>query len=191
MAAEQDDTMRDLIALLRAIEWDPLVRKLLAYASFRISRFGGAAYLRQKIEDYVQEAVKLMLDGTRHFEFNEQALFAFLCGVVDSLVSHDAEKARRRGTHLSIIAAPSNDDAKGETYEDRIASAADIEGDVVLRDQLDTFVTSLPDGRIRTYTRMRASESCATAEEYASAMNTTVEEVRNMDRRLRRRRVRW
>jgi hypothetical protein len=189
--ADESHEVSDLEALLLAIDWEDLTERLLAYGLKRASRYHGTAYVRQKVKDYVQEAVKRMLDGTRHFESSEEALFGFLCGVIDSLMSHDAETMRRRGAHLSLVPSPASDDATDGIYEDRLASPEDLESDIILRNRLRAFISSLDDRELETYIVMRACDACTTTEEYAAAMIRTVEEVRNMDRRVRRRRQQW
>jgi len=191
MADRPTEAIRDLETLLRAIDCEDLTERLLAYGLKRASRYRCAAYVRQKVEDYVQEAVKRMLDGTRHFELSEEGLFGFLCGVIDSLMSHDAERTRRRGAHLSLVPAFASDDETDGIREDWLASPEDLESDVILRNRLRTFVASLEDRQLETYTLMRACDACTTTEEYAMAMGMTVEDVRNMDRRVRRRRPQW
>jgi RNA polymerase sigma factor (sigma-70 family) len=181
----------DLRALLQKIDWDLTTRKLLAYGSYRVTKFGGAPSLRQTIQDYVQEAIERLFDGTRQFQGDEEALFRFLCGVVDSLMSHDLEKARRRGKHLSLAYSRSEEETQGEIREDRLASSDDLEGDAVLRNRFDAFLSSLDDRRLKKYALMRAADDGATTEEHAEALCTSVEDVRNMDRRLRRRRAQW
>jgi len=181
----------DLRALLMTIDWDVMTPKLLAYASYRIARFGGGAAIRQKISDYVQEAIKLLFEGTRRFEGDEEALFRFLCGVVDSLISHDMDKTRRRGKHLSLAHSRSDDAAQDEIYADLLTSPDDPEEDLVLRNRFGAFLSSLENRGLRRYALQRAADDGATSEELADALSTSVEDIRNMDRRLRRRRAQW
>lgn len=182
----------ELAEILDQTNWDDLTRRLLLYANYRFSRHGAASgrYVN-KPDDYVQEAVTALLDGRRRYSPSpEKTLFAFLCGVVDSLLSHDAEKAERRGTHL-FIGNDDVDDAPPDEYsEDRLASNDNFEEDIIVKDELAHFMGFLePD--LQTYVRLRARDTQSSAEECAATLQISVSDVRNMDRRLRRRRERW
>jgi len=181
----------DLQKLFLRIDWEMMTKKLLLYGRYRVTRFGGAASLRQNIQDYVHDAVRLLFDGTRQFDGDDEELFGFLCGVIDSLISHDMEKSRRRGRHLSLAWSRGDDETQEEIREDQLPSADDVESDVTLRDRFMAFLASIEDKQLARYALVRAGDDGSSAEQYASALNTTVEDVRNMDRRLRRRRAQW
>lgn len=183
----------DIQLLVRDTDWTRLTKQLLLYSAARIFHFGGvAATLRSRTEDYVQEAVKLILDGTRHFDPSERTLFGALSGVIDSLISHDLEKSVRRGVHLSLVQADGDNLIAGEMLEEHLAAKDDFEAEIVLRDQFEAFLASLhDDAELQRYARLRAANTCVTADEYAALMRMPVENVRNMDRRLRRRRLNW
>jgi hypothetical protein len=177
---------------LKATDWNDIVKRLLGYARYRLSRHGTAGNrFCNKPDDYVQEAVKLYLDGVRRFSPTpETTLFAFLCGVVDSLISHDAEKTERRGYQIAL-SSDDPDDAGFDFLETRLASPENFEENIVLQNEYERFLKLL-DPDLREYVRLRVDEEAMpTAEEFAATLRTSVSEIRNMDRRLRRRRNQW
>ncbi len=172
-----------------ATNWALMTKRLLGFATERLSRHGSNVFRYvNRAEDFVQEAVTLYMDGTRRSAAkDEEELFWFVCGVVSSLISHEAEKARRRGIHTSITV---DDPEGGEMVEIQIPSGENFEIDIMAKDDLEHFMASLePD--LEQYVRLRAEDAGDTAEDYAAALGTTVAKVRNMDRRLRRRRDQW
>lgn len=188
MPVEHEEVVRTLLTLARIIDWELFTKKLLAYTRYSVMTYGGAVFLRERISDYVQESIRLVLDGTRRVEANdEKEFFIKLCGVIDSLVSHDLEKAVRRGLHLQLVLDEPADDARDVIYESSLPSPDDFECDVILRNRVDRFIGKLEGHELQAYARMRANDLHGSAEEYAIALHTTVENVRNMDRRLRRR----
>lgn len=177
-------------ALLEA-DWPHLLKKGLVYTATRIFHFGGMWFLKARRDEYVQEAAKLILEGQRQFDPERQTLFQCLAGVIDSLISHDIEKVVRRGYHFSLVQGPDDDLLPGEISEEQLAGLDDFENEVLLRDQRDKFIASIDDEELRRYAQMRADGAYDNAEEFAKALQTTVENIRNMDRRLRRRRAQW
>jgi DNA-directed RNA polymerase specialized sigma24 family protein len=177
------------IALITDKTWSVVTKKLLGFAEIRLQRHGSyASRYTNRAADYVQEAVVRLMDGTRHVSAgDENDLYHGLCSIVDSLISHDAEKANRRGVHMMIT----NDEAShDEVVEEHLSSGEDFETQVLMRNELEHFIASLePD--LEEYVRLRAGGQFETAEEYAAELGTTVAHIRNMDRRLRRRRDRW
>lgn len=177
------------IGLITGKTWSLVTKRLLGFAEVRLHRHGPyARRYTNRAEDYVQEAVVRLMDGTRHVSAgDENDLYRGLCSIVDSLISHDAEKANRRGTHMLIT----NDEAsRDEVVEEHLSSGEDFETQIIMRNEFEHFMASLePD--LEQYVRLRAAGEYETAEEYAAALGTTVTQIRNMDRRLRRRRDRW
>src|SRR4051794_28376138 len=127
------------------VEWDEITQRLLVYALYRTSRYGSAAAMyRSRISDYVQESVMLYLEGRRHFVARAGfTLFDFLCGVIDSLVSHDVEKTIRK-KEIAITAEVNEDDrTPGSIAEDRLASSDDFERRVIFFDDASWFLNQL------------------------------------------------
>jgi hypothetical protein len=99
--------------VVRETDWPHLTKQLLGYTAARTSHFGDAvAFLRSKVEIYVLEAVRLILDGTRQFDPAEESLFRALASTVDSLIAEDLEKSGRSSFHLLLVPA-----APGEKLE--------------------------------------------------------------------------
>lgn len=179
-----------LAALIDETNWSILTKRLLAYARYRLSRHGSfASRYTNRAEDYVQEAAIRLMEGTRQFEEGtRQNLFHFLCGVIDSLVSHDAEKAGR--LHLQTLVCGEYTSSPNEIEEEHLSSDEDFEDRIIARNELERFMASLePD--LQEYVRLRAAGNLKTAEDFATTLRTTVSDIRNRDRRLRRRRNQW
>lgn len=178
--------------LIANIDWVGTTKRLLAYARYRLSRHGAlAGRYNNKADDYVQDAVMLLMDGTRRYPCGSgKTLFGFLCGVVDSLISHDGEKARRRGPEM-FIGYEQGEDAEPDEYpEERLSGGNDFVDRIIADDELSRFLGCL-DPDLVEYARLRATAEMMSAEEYADALGVPVSEIRNMDKRLRRRRPQW
>jgi DNA-directed RNA polymerase specialized sigma24 family protein len=182
-------TRDELVAL---IDWYATTTRLMGYANSKIWRHGAAAarYALQA-PDLVQEAITSWLEERRIFDAGtESAFFGFLCGVVDSLLSHDKEKTIRRGRQLSISKDGGDETTIDEVSEGRIRAKGDFERDFLFRDNLERFIDSLePD--LATYARALVQAPDSSAEERALALNITVADVRNFDRRLHRWARQW
>lgn len=190
--ASPNERVYTLAEFVEIYDWDPSVRRWVAYASHRLSRHGSAsARYEKQAHDCVQEAICLTLAGDRHFECGTRHdFFAFICGVIDSLISHDGEKARRHGVVVSITSNDKEEGRTNELNEECIPSHEDPEHDVLFRVDLQRFLDSL-ESDLAGYARLRAEKDGATAEDYARLLGVSVEDIRNMDRRLRRRRQQW
>jgi hypothetical protein len=177
--------------ILRNTDWDDITCRLVAYANWRASFYGKAsgAY-RSRAEDYAQEAIKLFVEGRRHYEPSPAvSFFRFLCGVVESLMSHDAEKTSRRPRTIRIATAADNESASNYFDAAYLRSPEDVERRIISGDELEHLLDWLePD--LRAYAQVRM-EFEGTAAEYARALNTSEREIRNMDKRLKRRRNEW
>lgn len=178
-----------LAELMEQLDWDAYVRRWLAYTQGRLSRYGSNAFVfALQASDCVQEAISLTLEGRRRFERGTKSeFFAFMCGVIKSLVSHAGEKTRRGVAHIT---ADRDDAEPGAIGEGQLKSAEDLEHDFLFRDDIERFLEWV-DEDLALYARLRADETWGSTEEYAQALGLSVSEVRNMDRRLRRRREQW
>ena len=178
--------------LIARFDWDGQIPRLIAYGRWRHSRHGAAA-ARYDLQpaDCAQEAVKLFLDGTRMFEGGtESELFRFLCSVIDSLISHDGAKTRRRGKQLWIRWDGSDEPAADAVNESELAVTDGSFALLLLRDDLQHFLNFLePD--LAAYVRLRMKHPQLTAMERAAVLGTAVEDIWNIDRRLKRRRTQW
>ena len=135
-------------------DWKLMTKRVLGFATARLSRHGSYAFRYvSRAEDYVQDAVALYMEGTRRSAAkDEQELYSFLCGVVSSLINHDAEKAGRRGVHTSITV---DDPESGDVEEIEIPSGEHFETDIIAADKLEHFLASL-DPDLEQYVRLRA-----------------------------------
>jgi len=178
---------RGIVNLVDEENWTILTKRLIAYTHMRLARYGAyAGRYTNRAEDYAQEAIVRLMEGTRQFASEKpKDLFRFLCGVVDSLVSHDAEKAKRRG--IQLVISNEHGEEAGEVDEEHLSSGEDLENRIIVKNELERFMASL-DPALEQYVRLRAAGALRTTRAYAEALNTTVEDVRNMDKRLRRRR---
>lgn len=193
--SEQPYDEQALAAVVASADWDDLTKRLLAYASWRLTRFTSAKRAGCTADDYVQQAVTLLLTGQRRFPADgDVQLFSFLCGVIDSLTSHAAEKIRRRtkngAAEVAIVSEENDDTALDGIGEEHLGAPAHFEAELIARDCFERFARSL-EPRLAAYVRLRISGRYGTAEEYAKALSTTVPEIRNLDRQLWRRRNRY
>jgi RNA polymerase sigma factor (sigma-70 family) len=170
---KDDVSSTELAQILERTDWSDLVPRLLLYTARRLRRFGNQPATAAKAEDYVQEAVVLLLEGRRHFSPGAgRSLFAFLAGVIDSLIAHAAAKTRHK-----VSATPST----GSTPP---VAGNDIDDVIAAHDAANEFLATLG-ADVQAYARLRLSEDLR-PEEYASVLNISVDEVRNMQRRLKR-----
>lgn len=182
-----------LAAAVAAADWSDLTARLMLYASHRLFRFGFAKRSGNSPEDYAQTAITLVLEGTRRLRIDREnpSLFGPLCSVVDSLIIHDVERILRRvksgAAEIPIVTAEGDDVAPNEITEERLGSPDNFETELIARDHFEHFACSL-EPRLAEYVRLRVTGRYATAEEYANALATTVQEIRNLDRQLWRRR---
>jgi DNA-directed RNA polymerase specialized sigma24 family protein/DnaJ-domain-containing protein 1 len=177
----------DFLELIAVIDWENVVPRLLVYAHQRLVRHGRAAYgYGSQASDYVQEAVRRFIDQSRNFPRGERtSVVAFLCSVIDSLISHEAERNWRRGPHLVVGVT-----AADEISEELLPSGADFTDELLARNELERFVATL-DPDLARYAQALANHQDATAEELAGILRTSVEDVRNLAKRLKRRRKDW
>lgn len=172
-------------------DWALLTKRLLAFTVFYLSRYGKLARrFCCDADDYVQRTVVLVLTGKRRFPVStEVSTFAFLCGVVASLVSHDAEKADRRRLDQSI--STDDDDLGDDQILDKhLATSDDFEATFLYWDRVERFARALGP-RLGAYVRLIARDEFGSAQDYAEALGTTVANIRNMDKQLKRRRSQY
>jgi DNA-directed RNA polymerase specialized sigma24 family protein len=178
--------------LLGTSDWSELTERLLGYAQWRVSRHGAAAasYAFQPA-DLVQEAIALVLEDRRRFvEGTPHEFFAFLCGVIKSLLSHDAERTAQRGKMISISKDGGDEQNNDEMTEGRIAAREDFEHELLFRDDIQGFIRSL-DPELAAYARLFLDDPESSAADRATMFSTTVTEIRNLDRRLHRAAAHW
>jgi hypothetical protein len=165
--------------------WDEAAKRLMAYAEFRLRHtawrgsFGLPAGAKTA-EDYVQQAVMLILNGTRCYEPRYGSHLAFVTRVIGSLISHDAAKRENCARHVLI-----------ELMEEAIAGTSPPpDQTLAAQDLLQQFKLRLPH-RCWNYVDFVATDECLTTKEVANAMKLSEQEVRNMARIVRQRRECW
>lgn len=190
--ASSNERVYTLTELMEILDWDPFVRRWINFAQSRLSRHrSSAARYEHDPGDCVQDAIRLVLEGRRHFESGTQSeFFHYICDVIKSLISHDGEKTKRHGIAVSIASDAPEEEPTAQLNEARVASDQNVEYEVVFRDDLTRFLASL-EPELARYAHLRAEHDDLQAIDFAAVLGTTVEEIRNMDRRLRRRREQW
>lgn len=180
----------EFLQYAREPKFDEVTRRLAAYTAHRLARHGHAARGMDEPLDFVHEAVRLVLEGSRHVPAgaDDSMKFRVLASTIDSLIIHARERLERKGLHLSL-AAP-GDLHHGDIGEDRLAAADAFEDETIARQALDRFVESL-DPQLGRYVRDRVEHDDLTAEEHARRLDLSVAEIRNLARRLGRRRGDW
>lgn len=178
--------------LVAVTDWSQWTERLLGYALWRAWRHGpAAAAFDLQPGDLVQEAITLWLLGRRTFDQGTtRAFFVFLCGVIDSLISHDREKSTRRGKVYSIAKDGGEEPNGDEVTEGRIPAHEDLEEEILFRDHIHSFIQSL-EPELAAYARLFVEDPDSSAADRAAKLATTVTEIRNLDRRLHRAAAHW
>jgi DNA-directed RNA polymerase specialized sigma24 family protein len=168
--------------------WTNETERLNAFAAHRLRRHawrGSAGELpagAKTAEDYVQEAVLLILDGARRYESNSSP-FAFVAGIIDSLIRGDALKYENRTKHELV-----------ETNEEAIAETLSVPGaeeTLAMRELVERFKKRLPNDQCRWYVEVAAADPFATTRDIAETMHLPEPCVRNVAKTIRRRRGCW
>jgi DNA-directed RNA polymerase specialized sigma24 family protein len=145
--------------------WARAIPRLSVYAQRRLSAMRAE---RIDAEDCVQQAVMLVLDRTRRCRGVGPERFLF--NVIDSLISHEQEK---HGRDVDVV-----------------DTAPLCEQSLIAEDLKRHLLMLLPPD-LRDYVRLRVSETCLQVEDYAEALDVSIADIRNMERRLQRRRKLW
>lgn len=173
-------------------EKNDLARRLDLRARWVLSKHGkDAARYGHTVSDIVQEAMTRAFDERRQFPFHKElSLYTFFSRTIDSIVSHLGELAANRAEHLSIESDRENDH-DGVLEMHLRDDQPNPEERLMLRDQAKSHIKALAsDPQLQHYVRLRLTGKYSSAEEYAVQMNTTVQVVYDMNRRLARRRGR-
>jgi DNA-directed RNA polymerase specialized sigma24 family protein len=160
-------------------------KRLMAFARRRRARHGLRANRLLSPEELVSEAVVRVLSGDRHYD-ESKPLFEFMCSVVDSLLSHSATSAVNRHTHLTLDNQDGDESCKGVINEEHVQSANDFESRLMTRDLVERLMKTL-DPKAKQYLAIRLDERYTTDAERAVALNTTVDDINNRIRRIKRR----
>jgi hypothetical protein len=158
-------------------------RELLLYT---MRKHGNRASRFRQPADYPAEAFLRILDGRRRYDFDGPKTFIQHCqSVIDSLVSHDLDKAKR---DVPIVDPADAEDGTplGGYDSSRIIANDHTEQDVIARVDAERHNAKLrPDER--RYEELRSLGLCRTATDFSRHMAIPVNVVRNIERRLARR----
>jgi DNA-directed RNA polymerase specialized sigma24 family protein len=168
------------------------MRRFTAAAySFVRARFNGRVPNAIDATDVLSAAILKILDGTRRCPDDVESI-PFVIGVIRSEASHSGDPLEHRRLHHSISTVPDQDGNIGidEAHIADPRKTASAEDASAARELALEFMGHLPE-RYRRYTRLLASETCRTAAERARALGVPINEVRNMDKLIRRMRPLW
>lgn len=183
---------RYVAEMIRDADWDDVTGRVLIYAATKhgtnVKRHG------RSVEDYYQEAFRQLVTFRRHYPYYRDeglTLTAWLCEVMNSLISHDAEKNAREGTPVSIVRKLNTEWGAHECSENHLpAVPSDQHAAEVAETKAAVFTAALPSD-LAAYAEERMDHPEASTKERAAVLGTTVEQVRAMDKRLRRRLRLW
>ncbi|HEX2836234.1 MAG TPA: hypothetical protein VHW00_24735 [Thermoanaerobaculia bacterium] len=157
--------------------------RLIAFARKRRSRHGARANKLPEPKELLAEAVVRVMSGDRHYDGTTD-LFSFLCSVINSLLWHETTRAANSHAHMTI-AADGDEPGTGAISERYFGVIDDAVEKFLMRDSLEHLTERLePD--LQAYIHIRLNGGYDTEEERAAAMQTTVEDLRNRIRRIRR-----
>jgi RNA polymerase sigma factor (sigma-70 family) len=159
-----------------------MTRELLLYT---MRKHGRRASVYRSPEDYVQEAILRIMDGKRRYDFDGAKPFnEYLKSTIDSLVNHDLEKAARE---VQLVERGDSDDGPlGGIDASRLIADAHAEQSII--EKLDAEKAErMMDPEERTVCELRRSGECKTARDVALKMGISEARVRNIERRIARR----
>ncbi len=158
-------------------------REMLIYT---MRKHGKRARVFRDPEDYPNEAVLRTMDGRRKFDFDgDKTLMQHYQSVIDSLVSHDLEKAAR---HVPLADRGDAEDGEplGGYDSSRLVASGHTAQEVIEKVDAERHDEKLSPEE-RTYKELRRSGLCKTAKDFARHMSIPEKKVRNIERRLARR----
>jgi hypothetical protein len=186
-AAEQEKNVatpwRNVVEALHPDELTELLKRTHEYAKVVLRRHGlRASRYAFTSEEFVDEAITLALRGNRVYP-DGLGPYTFLAGIVRSLIDRESDRFERQ--HVSIV----EEDSESHGIRE-LRSPEDLEAEMVAHDLREQFVRTLePD--LKVYVELCIEESGSTAEELARRLGTTVQHIRNLHRKLARRRAQW
>jgi hypothetical protein len=170
-----------LAQFFRTIDFDELTTHAIRYT---VRKHKQRAYRFRTPPDYFNEAIMLIMDLRRIFDFEGTKSFEqFVESVIDSLVSHDLEKAARL---VQIV--DRGDVEEGEAlggFDAGRLVATERTDEVIDRIDAEKRDAKLPP-ELQQYRKLRRSGQCRTAKEFAVQMGIKVSDIRNIERRLAR-----
>jgi len=179
-----DDTTRDTLVRLALSDWQQVVRQLLLYAELKVWRsrlMERHSALPQGIEsaDLAFSAILKLLTGARKWDPQRTSLIDFLKGVIDSELNHLTSSAERRSRSwldegsLANVRDPRTSPADDALFSDQLRLLREaVRDDPKLEELLPLLLEGEKPAQI------------------ADRLGTTVKDVYQLIRRLRRRIVR-
>jgi DNA-directed RNA polymerase specialized sigma24 family protein len=170
--------------------WERETPRFKAFAQYLLLkyRFRGRRGLPpggDEAGDYVVRAVILIFDGVRHCS-GEVSSVSFVFGVIASLILNDSRRLEARTPHSFITTSASDE---GEIGEDAVAVSSSEE-EIIARDLTVEFIRRLPEA-LQRYVRLLAGGGPQSSQDCATALGVSIDEIRNMNKRLRRLRPLW
>lgn len=187
------------IPTLKNDEWDELLERLTYYALGKFRKCGWRRGNPQKVEwagpggtgpgDVALEAITSVIEGKRTYNRGKHGDFGnFLRSVVDSLVSHMAEKAKQRRTGRMPVSQNAD---TGELVEVDLPGREPDPADVcVTRDTIEVAKKAVAADAQEDPLAMQVLE-CMEADitkpaEMAEALGVDIKDINNAQKRLRR-----
>jgi DNA-directed RNA polymerase specialized sigma24 family protein len=177
----------DLRAVLEQMHPDELteLQERLLYIAESLLRMHGARarHYGYTGEELVNEALLRGFAGDRHCP-EGLPLDVFFTWTMKSVLSHEADRAEHE---LERVSLESDDDSPA--FE--LPAADDVEASATANMNFGRFKDSLDDEELRDYVDLLVREHGSTAEELAVKSGRSVQDIRNLDRKLARRRALW
>jgi hypothetical protein len=179
----------NLAAILEKMHSDELaelLERLIEDASHRLGRHGPIANdYEYSAEAFVNEAITRALEERRACP-SGLPVYVFLANTVKSLISHEGQRPEYRRKRVRLDA----DDDASASVVDTLPANDDVEATVTASVASDRFKKSL-DPELREYVETLEKEAGSTAEDLAKKLRKPVKTIRNLDRKLSRRRSQW
>jgi DNA-directed RNA polymerase specialized sigma24 family protein len=174
--------------------WQQAAEACLIYATKRIRTRawrcveGSLPAGAKDAQDYVSEAMVLILRGERHRPATVSPI-RFVLLVVRTLIDRDWTERENGTPHefVDVLRAPHHASALRPLA---FIDDAEIEAKLVARDCVEHFKAAVPE-KCRTYVELLASDEVPSRRECARALGVHEKEIRSMDRVIRRLRPLW
>lgn len=183
--------VRDIKSSLTEADWDELLPKLIGYARLRMKgltwrgSYNGEVPGGWEAEDFVREAVRKALDGTRNWP-EKQTLLDFLKGIISSEVSQRVEAYEnvhgRRATTNAAEVDSATIDISGIADDFRQSATVAVEW----TERRALILAQLDDSIDRDIVTLIIDEGLDRPQEIAERLGIPIEAVYNARKRLRR-----
>lgn len=164
--------MTDVMTELRKADWGELYPRLLLFAR----RLSGRDTVMA--EDVVQQAIIKAMDGTRVWDPKRSTLFQFLCGIVQSDISHARMSYYRE--HTINLEEVDVDNLADHRYDVEPIGPYEVEEIAFLAFLSDN------DPKVAEVARLILQEGISRVHEIASRMRLSVSKTEYLKKKLRR-----